>query len=267
MVKLFPTIRSLRSMIAEMNRKNLDLKRITKTASLLVLSGLSWNSIPREIVNRCRQEQQPDGGWVSTVDTLWNAFFLRTLDEEGNRSAVHKALDFISALENKQGLWGRSQRDVSRIPVTGILFYLFPELANERKLHLLEKLWQAEKNSLTYKAAYILMAFRATGYDPEDKNLIDDTVEWLKENQRDDGGFAPWKDHPVDADVFCTAVAVLGMLQYRAAVPGEVFQKSYHWLLNTRLPNGIWPYHEIEDGASWGLYALTQLLKHNLVTQ
>jgi len=59
---------------------------------------------------------------------------------------------------------------------------------------------------------------------------------------------------------------VLGMLQYKEPVPGEVFQKSYQWLLNNRLSNGIWPYHEIEDGASWALYTLTQLLKYNLVT-
>jgi hypothetical protein len=28
---------------------------------------------------------------------------------------------------------------------------------------------------------------------------------------------------------------------------------------NTQLPSGIWPYHEIEDGASWGLYAMSKV--------
>jgi hypothetical protein len=28
---------------------------------------------------------------------------------------------------------------------------------------------------------------------------------------------------------------------------------------NTQLPSGIWPYHEIEDGASWGLYAMSRV--------
>jgi hypothetical protein len=261
-----PTLMSLRSMVVEMNRKNLDLNRISKTASLLILSGLSRNSIPREIIDRCIREQHPDGGWVSIVDTIWNAFFLKTLDETGFLPIVRKALDFILSRENKEGLWGRAQRDTSRIPVTGVLFYLFPDLANEKKLSLLEDLWQSEKNSLTYKAAYTLMAFKATTYTPRDKNLVADTLTWLKENQRDDGGYAPWKEHPVSSDVFCTSIAMLGLLQYKELVPVEVFRKSYRWILDNRLPQGIWPFHEIEDGASWALYALTQLQTHNLVT-
>jgi len=259
---LLPTVMSLRNMTAEMNRKGLDLKRITKTAALLISSGLSRNSIPREIVVRCLDEQRPDGGWVSIVDTMWNAYFLKLKDETGNRKAIQNALGFIAGMENEQGLWGRSQRDISRIPVTGILFFLFPQLAEARKLLLLEELWQSEKNSLTYKAAYTLMAFSATGYKPKDKNLVEETLVWLRESQRSDGGYGPWKDHPVASDVFCTSLAVLGMLRYPDAVSGDVFGKAYRWLIDTRLPEGIWPYHEIEDGASWGLYALTRLLTH-----
>lgn len=262
---LLPTIMSLRNMTAEMNRKNLDLKRITKTASLLLLSGLSPNSIPGTIVKRCLGEQQPDGGWISTVDTMWNAFFLKTLDENKFHPAIQKSLEFISGQENKQGLWGRSQRDISRIPVTGILFYLFPGMANEAKLSLLETLWQSEKNSLTYKAAYTLMAFKACAYAPRTKYMIDETLTWLKENQRPDGSFAPWKNHPAASDIFCTAIVLLGMLQYKELIPVEIFQKSYHWMMENRLPQGIWPFHEIEDGASWALYALSQLLTHKLV--
>lgn len=229
-------------------------------------SGLSTNSIPGAITRRCLDEQHEDGGWVSIVDTVWNAFFLKTLDESRFHTVIQNALDFIRSRENNRGLWGRSQRDISRIPVTGLLFFLFPELANIDGLFLLEELWHSEKKSLTYKAAYTLMAFKAAGYTPRDKTLISDTVEWLMENQRPDGSFAPWKTHPAASDVFCTSVAVLGLLQYKESVLPETFEKSYNWLLSNRLPNGIWPYHEIEDGASWALYALTQLLKHNLVS-
>ncbi|UCH96805.1 MAG: hypothetical protein JSV88_08120 [Candidatus Aminicenantes bacterium] len=260
------TVVSLSNMVREMNRKNLDLNRITKTASLLMLSGLSGNSIPSGIIRRCLAEQREDGGWIAVVDTMWNTYFLKLLDPQKYKENIRQGLTYLHTQINTHGLWGRSERDISRIPVTGMMFYLFPVMADKKRLQLLEELWQSEKYSLTYKAAYTLMAFKATGYQPRDKNLIDDTLEWLRENQRNDGGFAPWKDHPIHSDVFCTAAAVLGMVQYKGSVPGEVFQKSYHWLLNNRLPNGIWPYHEIEDGASWGLYALTQLLKHNLVS-
>lgn len=264
---LLPTVLSLRNMIAEMNRKDLELKRITKTAALLMLSGLSRNSIPPVILERCLREQHPDGGWVATVDTMWNAFFLKTLDQTGFSSPIKKALDFIRAQKNNQGLWGRSQRDMSRIPVIGILFYLFPELADNTSLPLLEKLWIYEKNSLTYKAGYTLMAFSRCEYQPENKELIPETITWLLENQEDDGGFLPWKEHPVDSDVYCTSIALLGLSQYPQLVPRETFDRAFKWLLDNRLDNGIWKYHEIEDGASWGLYTLSQLLENNLVTR
>ncbi|MGE5342303.1 MAG: prenyltransferase/squalene oxidase repeat-containing protein [Candidatus Omnitrophota bacterium] len=262
---LLSTTRSLSNMIREMNRKNLDLHRITKTASLMIMSGTSPNSIPTPIIERCINEQRNDGGWVSVVDTLWNACFLNLVKPHGYDQHIERAFHFLRDQSNENGLWGRSRRDMSRIPVTGILFYLFPQFADEEKCFLLEQLWTSEANSLTYKAAYTLMACNAAHYLPRDQRLIPNTVEWLITNQRPDGGFAPWKEHPVSSDVFCTAVATIGLLQYHSSVPPDVFQKSYAWLINHRLPNGIWPYHEIEDGASWGLYALSLLTKPGIL--
>jgi hypothetical protein len=259
------TAGALRNMIAEMNRKDLELKRITKTASLLLLSGLSANSIPREIARRCAAEQRQDGGWVGVVDSGWNAFFLKSLDSEAYGESIGKALDFIRSQVNEQGLWGRSPRDISRIPVSGILMYLFPGLAEPQPLLLLEQLWISEKNSITYKAAYTLMAFKRARYRPQTGTLIEETVDWLAANQLQDGGFSPWKGHPLDADVFCTAVAALGLRQYPNLAAPEVLRRAAGWLDRNRLENGIWKYHEIEDGASWGLYALSQLLKDGVV--
>lgn len=261
---LLPTIMSLRNMIAEMNRKNLDLKRITKTASLLLLSGLSENSIPTAILQRCLNEQQQDGGWVSIADTTWNAYFLKLINPRRYKKNIEKALNFITLQKNKEGLWGRCSRDISRIPVTGIILHLFPQLADEQKLLKLEQLWQTEQNSLTYKAGYTLMAFKAANYIPLNDSLTKSTLDWLMESQGENGGYAPWKNHPVHSDVFCTSIATLGMLQYKESVPTRFFRKSFHWLIKNRLANGIWPYHEIEDGASWGLYTLTMLTKYGL---
>jgi len=261
MDNLFPTIRSLSNMISEMNSKKLEIKRITKTSSLLLLSGLTPNSIPDEIVHRVLSEQQKDGGWVSVVDTMWNSFFLSLFNREKYYTEISNGKTFLFNNKNKFGLWGRSKRDMSRIPVSGILLYLFPDLNTDGEIFKLEKLWESEINSLVYKAGYSLMALKKNDYTPDDNKLIRITCEWLVQSQRKDGGFAPWFDHPVDSDIFCTSVAVLGLLQYPEYVNTNVYQDSFDWIINNRLKSGIWKYHEIEDGASWGLFALSELKK------
>ncbi|MCK9218148.1 MAG: hypothetical protein M0P77_09580 [Firmicutes bacterium] len=264
--QIIKTIGSLRNMIAEMNEKDIEFKRITKTASLLLLSGMSKNSIPPNIIRRCIEEQNDeDGGWVSIVDTMWNIFFLKLIDQKQYKSNIEKGLKFLNTQKNKNGLWGRAKRDISRIPVTGIMFYLLPEICYESDCYLLERLWISEKNSLTYKAAYILMAFKRNEYSPVNKHLIEETVNWIVNNQKVDGGFSPWKEHPIDSDVFCTSIATLGLLQYKEMVSGRVFYQAFEWLSSNQLANGIWKYHEIEDGASWGLYAMVELLKNEVI--
>lgn len=259
------TVSSLKNMIIEMNAKNIELKRITKTAAILLLSGISQNSIPQQVVERCLNEQKQDGGWVSIVDTMWNVFFLKELNKGKYARNIDLGLDFLRSQRNEEGLWGRSCRDISRIPVSGILLYLLPELADQKRLHLLEQLWQSEKNSLTYKAAYTLMAFKRNGYNPVDMGLIYNTVQWLIQNQKEDGGYSPWKNHPVDSDVYCTGVASIGMMQYPDMVDPQVFQGTFEWLTKNQLNSGIWKFHEIEDGASWGLFALVEILKSGVL--
>ena len=46
-------IMSLLNMCNEMFRKNIEIRRITKTCTLLLMSGLSPNDIPRKIVDKC----------------------------------------------------------------------------------------------------------------------------------------------------------------------------------------------------------------------
>lgn len=261
MDELIRTVISLRNMISEMNRKGLELKRITKTAALVMMSGLSPNSIPSNIIERCIREQNMDGGWVGIVDTIWNTQFLKLLTHTDLQPRIEKALNYLQNQKNPEGLWGRSARDMSRIPVSALLFHSFPQTTNSGNLKLLEELWEVEKGSLTYKAGYILMAFYNNDYIPNNSSMINETVHWLLHQQNEDGGFSPWKGHPVDSDVFCTAIACLGLGCYSDLVPSEVFIKARDWLLDNRLESGIWKYHEIEDGASWGLYALSQLQK------
>lgn len=253
---------SLNNMVQEMMKKKLELKRITKTASILLSAGFSSPAAFTTLEQRCLNKQNIDGGWVAVVDTMWNAYFLSLMNSD-NR-CIDNAFKYLQDNQCENQIWGRSKRDFERIPVSGVMLYLFPTLATKSRLEALEKLWISECGSLTYKASYTLMAFKKNEYLPHEKKLIEDTVKWLIDNQREDGSFAPWKLHPVASDTYCTAIALLGMLAYKELVPVEHITKAVKWLLATQLPVGIWPFHEIEDGTGWALHALVEAKKTGL---
>ncbi len=247
---------SLLNMTKEMFRKNIEISRITKTCTLLLMSGLSPTSIDKSIIEACIRSQKDDGGFVGNTDTIWNIKLLEyfpQFSEERNR-----AIGWLVNDNTEEGGFGRSKRDMHRIPVTGLALYLLPEIANETHLDWLEKTWISECNSLTYKAAYTLLAFNKCGYEPFSQELLDETANWLASQQEESGGFAPWLDHPVGADIYCTAVATIALIEVDKVKYESTISKAYSYMKDTQLRSGIWPYHEIEDGAAWGLLALTK---------
>lgn len=247
---------SLLNMTREMYRKSIEIGRITKTCALLLMSGLSKQDVDSDIINRCLLSQKADGGFIGNTDTIWNCKLLEYYPEFREKRDI--ALQWLAQDNGTELGFGRSKRDMHRIPVTGLALYLLPELRCAETMNWLSDLWMSERNSLTYKAAYTLLAFRQCGYDSKQKKLIRETVDWLISQQQESGGFAPWHDHPVGANVYCTAVAMLGIMSDSERRHAEVIAKAYTYLCSTQLKSGIWPYHEIEDGSAWGLYAMTQ---------
>ena len=248
---------SLLNMTNEMNRKNIEISRITKTAAILLMTGLSLKCINDEILDKCVASQQNDGGFVGNSDTIWNICLLNYYEQY--RSNTNEALQWLSNNSGADGGFGRNKRDMCRIPVTGLALYLLPQLSEPKHLEWLENTWLSEINSLTYKAAYTLLAFKTNSYKPKHNGLISDSIQWLASQQEDDGGFAPWRQHPVGSNIYCTAIAVLGLLSYGAEQYEAQILKAYAYMKKTQLNSGIWPYHEIEDGSSWGLYAMTKV--------
>ena len=147
------------------------------------------------------------------------------------------------------------------MPVTGAMLFLLPDLAEDR-LGGLEGLWASEAGSLTYKAAYTLLAFERCAYLPARQDIISDTARWLASNQRADGSFAPWKEHPAASDIYCTAIASLGLLAYPQFTSTMILANALAWIRDSQLPLGIWPFHEIDDGAAWGLLAMVRIQQY-----
>jgi len=238
--------------------KEIELTRICRIAVLLKESGVdSDNILFHKLVKKCTDMQRSDGGWTDVIETMWCATLLNIFS--GFSDCVEKALKWLRNQSCNDGGWGKSKRDFGRIPVTGLLLYLLPQLSSNDDLKWLENKWYQEQKlepCLTYKAAFTLMAFSKNNYKPGNHDLISKTVCLLIDQQNDDGGWGPWKGHPVGSDPWCTGISIVGLLQYPDKISSKVLWKALKWLKEKQLPNGLWPYHYIEDGSIWALYSL-----------
>lgn len=118
--------------------KQIELERVVRVAVLLMRNGVNQNnSIFREIAKRCLTEQRDNGGWIGVENSVWFVAFLKGFEEYSQ--AYKSGLDWLKVQKLKNGGWGRTKRDIGRIPVTGILLYLLPELSNVESLRWLER--------------------------------------------------------------------------------------------------------------------------------
>lgn len=240
--------------------KRIEIARIVRVAVLLIASGASKkNSIFQEIAKLCSILQKDDGGWIDVEDSMWSVAFLKEFEEYSQE--YERGLEWLRKQQLESGGWGRTSRDIGRIPVTGVLLYLLPELSNKHSLEWLESEWKKEfrlNPKLTYKAAFILMALESCNYKFNDVYLFNNTFNWLASQQNEDYGWGPCKGHPVGTTPFCTGVALTGLLQYPNRADPNVIANGLKWIEKNQLEDGLWPDHYIEEGSIWSFYALTE---------
>lgn len=252
---------SLNTLLRQLLRNDIELPRVARTACLLLLGGSSTNSMPQAVENRILTEQHDDGGWVGPDDTMWCLLYLKLIGK-GQKAEFQRGISYLrSNFQNRIG-WGRSSRDIPRIPVTGRILHFLPELCEPEAFNGLLSLWNKEQNSLTYKAASVLMACSSSPF-PIQKSIVLDAWDWLRHQQNPDGGFGPWLNHPAGSDVYCTAYSMLGLLSCVRTIPApfNTINAASDWMARTQLDIGLWGYHQIEDGAAWGWYALNEVAK------
>jgi squalene cyclase len=120
-----------------------------------------------------------------------------------------------------------------------------PELSDQDAVNWLIGEWGKDircDTRLTYKGAFFLMGLSASGVLNNNCPLIEETYSFLAQEQNDDGGFGPWKDHPIGSDPWSTGIVLLGLLSYPDLAERKVIESAVNWLAENQLPNGLWSY-------------------------
>jgi len=244
-------------------QQRLEPVRLARAGYALFIAGCSPKAtFPGENVGAYLIEtQQRDGGWSDVEETLWCLGYLDSF--EGKFGAViangHK---WLVSVQLPCGAWGKSRRDQPRIPVTALAAALAPEVVSSAGLRWLAEQWETDLDNptqLTYKGAFFLLA-HANSKASYDNNLVNRTVAYLNSEQAEDGGFGPWKGHPVGGDPWSTGVALWGLSRVRDSVPRRTIERALSWLQSKQLPNGLWPYHYLDDGAAMALIGVSSIL-------
>ncbi len=232
-------------------QKKLEPVRLARTGYALLAGGCSSRGdFPgANLASYLVETQRQDRGWADVEETLWCLGYLSAFGERYQQEII-RGQEWLASVQLSCGAWGKSKRDQPRIPVTALASVLVPNVLSIDSLAWLETQWEEDIENpaqLTYKGAFYLLSSShiKAQYDTE---LIDRTLTYLKNEQEDDGGYGPWKEHPVGSDPWSTGVVLWGLSKMGEKIPNQTVRRALSWLALKQLPNGFWPYHYLDDG-------------------
>ena len=244
-------------------QQKLEPIRLARVGYSLLTSGCSVRgSFPGDSLSSYLiTAQHGDGGWADVEETLWCLGYLASFAERYEKE-IANGRKWLASVQLPCGAWGKSKRDQPRIPVTTLSSVLVPEIVDSSALKWLANQWEADLASptqLTYKGAFFLLA-HAYSHASSDNDLVDRTITYLKNEQEEDGGFSPWKGHPVGSDPRSTGIALWGLSKVGELAPRRTIERALSWLKSKQLPNGLWPYHYLDDGTAMALIGVSSIL-------
>jgi hypothetical protein len=212
-----------------------------------------------DLAGRTEAAARPDGGWADVSETIWCLAFLK---QAGRHDALAPGLRWLSGQRLEGGGWGRSARDVARIPMTAlVLRFLAAEIGTEADWCSVERLWNEDLASavqLTYKGGFFLLC--QTGNPKPSAELARRTIEYMEASQHEDGGFGPWRNHPIGSDPWTTGICVAGLCSHPDLVSRQVIGRAVGWLCRTQLSSGLWPCHFIDEGSAYAYWGLREAI-------
>lgn len=254
------TIQLLRFIKSGLN-EGIETKRIARCALSLLQAGCcTKGTVFTRVAKHVHGCQLEDGGWSDVEESMLSIKLLSKMGPEHSLS-IEKGELWLRSQRNADGGWGQSDRDISRIPITGFLFYLLPSFCNKEGSRYLIYEWKKDiqkMTKLTYKGGFFLLGLAASRISTKDYPLIKSTYSLLYDEQNPDGGFGPWKDHAIGSDPWSTGVVLLGLLSYPELIDKVVIERAVSWLVENQLSNGLWPYHYIEEGSAYAYWGLVE---------
>ncbi len=240
--------------------REIDLIRVARSIFALLISGCSIsNTRIQTAVYNLIKVQRPDGGWADPSETAWAVGAIESVKGSGE-SSLELAYHWLQRNRIYTGGWGHHNRDQARIPVTALIATLVPDVVKPEDITWISNEWQRDFEGpvrLSYKAGFFLLAV-PEGYADA---LAEQTIEHLFKDQNEDGGFGPWRNHPIGSDPWSTGVVLWGLSRWIGMVDKAVIQKAMSWLEKTQLPSGYWPYHYLDDGTSFALIGAVAAMK------
>lgn len=198
--------------------------------------------------------QLSDGGWSDPEETGWGLAVLSETEVEQSE-AIQNGNKWLNSVRHPGGGWGRHPRDQVRIPTTALVITLVPSVATDADREWVRQAWEKDLNSLvrlSYKGGFYLLTVKNENREQIDP-LVSRTIAYLAEDQNEDGGFGPWRNHPIGSDPWSTGVVLWGLSKWIEEVDPVIIEKALAWLERTQLPSGYWPYHFLDEGTSYAL--------------
>jgi hypothetical protein len=244
-------------------QQEMEPVRLARVGYALLVSGCSIKGdFPGQLLGSYLvATQRQDGGWTDVEETAWCLAYLSAFHHR-YEIQIANGVKWLSSVRLPCGAWGKTDRDRPRIPVTALVVALVMGGAESEAMTWLASQWEADLTSptqLTYKGAFFLLA-HAHSKTAVGDHLVKRTVVYLNQEQEDNGGFGPWKGHPVGGDPWITGVALWGLSAYTEVVAVEVLTRAVSWLQSKQLPNGLWPYHYLDDGSAMALIGISSIL-------
>jgi hypothetical protein len=231
----------------------LEAGRLARAGYGLFASGCSTNaSFPGlRLASYITARLQNDGGWSDIEETIWCLSYLSYFKEIYGTELTN-GRDWLCSVRLSCGAWGKSLRDQPRIPVTALVSILLPGIVDGKALTWLSDQWEADLDGttpLTYKGAFYLLSTSHCQAHSSGK-LIERTIAYLEQEQNEDGGFSPWKGHPIGSCPWTTGVVLWGLSKTVSKVSSHTLKRAVSWLESKQLPNGLWPYHYLDDATA-----------------